>query len=122
MLRSEIDLSQITFWLDAHLSPSVTKWLKQIYGVEAASLRFNDLLQADDIDIFNAAKELNVILISKDGDMKKLIERFGSPPKLIWLTCGNTSNKALKIILTNNFEDIIDALIIKNSSFIEITN
>ena len=122
MLRSDVNLSKIIFWLDAHLSPSVAKWLQQTYNVEAASLRFNGLLVADDIDIFNAAKQSNVILISKDRDMMKLIEKFGSPPKLIWLTCGNTSNKALKIVIANNFEVIIDTLVINNLPFIEINN
>ena len=122
MLRSDVNLSKIIFWLDAHLSPSVAKWLQQTYNVEAASLRFNGLLVADDIDIFNAAKQSNVILISKDRDMMKLIEKFGSPPKLIWLTCGNTSNKALKIVIVNNFEVIIDTLVINNLPFIEINN
>ena len=122
MLRSDVNLSKIIFWLDAHLSPSVAKWLQQTYNVEAASLRFNGLLVADDIDIFNAAKQSNVILISKDRDMMKLIEKFGSPPKLIWLTCGNTSNKALKIVIVDNFEVIIDTLVINNLPFIEINN
>ena len=122
MLQSDVNLLHITFWLDAHLSPSVAKWLQQTYNVEAASLRFNGLLVADDIDIFKAAKQSNVILISKDRDMMKLIEKFGSPPKLIWLTCGNTSNKALKAVIANNFEAIIDTLIINNLPFIEITN
>lgn len=122
MLQSEIDLSLLTFWLDAHLSPSIAKWLKETYGVNAVSLRQLGLREADDIDIFKAARKEGVIFISKDEDLKHLIFQHGPPPKLIWLTCGNTSNEVLRRIISNNFNDILGTLIIDDASFIEITN
>lgn len=122
MLPSELDFSLLTFWFDAHLSPSVAKWLKEKFGVTAASLSHLGLKDADDIDIFKAAKEANVIFVSKDKDLRNFIDAFGSPPKLIWLTCGKTSNRILQQIIANNFHAIIDTLIINDESFIEITN
>ena len=122
MLASDLIFSELTFWLDAHLSPSIAKWLKENFGVNAASLRSIGLREADDIDIFKAAKAADVIFISKDKDLKSFIDNFGPPPKLIWLTCGNTSNVTLKQILADNFETIIEVLIIENASFIEITD
>jgi len=46
--------------------------------------------------IFNEAKKADTIVITKYIDFSILQERLGSPPKIIWLTCGNTSNKRLK--------------------------
>lgn len=44
-----------------------------------------------DIDIYNAAKECDkVILISKDSDFSELISRPGSPPKLINIRFGKS--------------------------------
>jgi len=36
------------------------------------------------------------VLVSKDQDFVALVQRFGAPPKLVWVTCGNTSNEALR--------------------------
>ena len=122
MLRSEVDVTQLIFWFDAHISPAVAKWMIELYKVKAASLRQLGLRNADDADIFKSARESKVIFVSKDKDLKELIEQNGPPPKLIWLTCGNTSNLALKDILQNNFESIISALVIDDGYFLEITS
>lgn len=121
MLQSEVNVTQLTFWFDAHISPSIAKWMIETYQVKASSLRKLGLRDADDIDIFKSARENDAIFVLKDKDLKELIEQIGLPPKLIWLTCGNTSNKALKTILQNNFKSIIDALIVDNGYFLEIT-
>ncbi|MEH1826540.1 MAG: DUF5615 family PIN-like protein [Nostoc sp.] len=34
--------------------------------------------------------------MTKDSDFAELVDRFGTPPQVIWLTCGNTSNDRLK--------------------------
>ena len=65
MLPSELDLSSLVFWFDANLSPSIAKWLKGNFGVNAASLRHIGLREADNIDIFKAAKAANGIFVSK---------------------------------------------------------
>lgn len=41
----------------------------------------------------------NVIVITKDRDFVELLFRYKSPPKVIWLTCGNTSKRSLMDIL-----------------------
>jgi predicted nuclease of predicted toxin-antitoxin system len=48
--------------------------------------------------------------MTKDSDFISLLEKFGSPPKVIWLTCGNTSNANLKNILSTTLQDAIDLL------------
>ncbi|CAN5856498.1 hypothetical protein BH20ACI4_BH20ACI4_24250 [soil metagenome] len=45
--------------------------------------------------------------MTKDSDFLLLLDRFGTPPKVIWLTCGNTSNANLKIILLKTLQDAI---------------
>jgi predicted nuclease of predicted toxin-antitoxin system len=39
-----------------------------------------------------------------------LLDRFGAPPKIIWLTCGNTSNANLQNILSATLQDAIGLL------------
>ena len=117
-----INYSKLLFWTDAQISSSIAKWLIETFGVQAASTKMLQLMEADDEIIFMAARKTNAILILKDRDIPLLLNRFGPPPKVIWLTCGNTSNKVLKRILQDNFKAIIESLIINNDPLIEITD
>ncbi|HEX8250069.1 MAG TPA: DUF5615 family PIN-like protein [Pyrinomonadaceae bacterium] len=65
---------------------------------------------SEDDEIFLAAKKENAVVITKDRDSVDLLDRFGAPPKIIWLTCGNTSNARLKEILSAILSDALDIL------------
>lgn len=86
-------------WIDAHLSPGIATWITMTLGITAIPLRDLGLRDAEDTEIFALAKAENVILMTKDSDFIELVNRLGSPPKVIWLTCGNTSNYELRKIL-----------------------
>lgn len=62
----------------------------------------------------------DVILMTKDRDFIELVERYGSPPQVIWLTCGNTSNDRLKEIMTATLPNAIE-LLRSGESVVEIT-
>lgn len=89
----------MTIWVDAHLSPGIANWISNTLGIEAIALRDIGLRDAEDTEIFDAAKLQQVIVLTKDSDFVDLVERLGSPPQIIWLTCGNTSNARLRNIL-----------------------
>ena len=57
---------------------------------------------ATDEAIHAAARAAGAVVLTKDNDFVRLLERHGSPPKVIWLTCGNTSEAALQQILTRH--------------------
>lgn len=48
--------------------------------------------------------------MSKDDDFIQLIEQRGTPPKLIWVTCGNTSNARMREILSSALLKAIELL------------
>jgi len=97
-------------WLDAHLSPLLAAWITQNFGIDAAALRDLGLERARDRDIFDAARRTDVVLITKDADFVAILERLGPPPRVIWLTCGNTTNANLKLLLGHNLRQSIEAL------------
>jgi predicted nuclease of predicted toxin-antitoxin system len=99
-----------TVWLDAQLSPRLARWLADAFGVQAAAVRDLGMQQAEDLDIFLAARKAGAVVITKDNDFVELLERLGSPPKIIWLTCGNTSEAALRGIFTANFAEALRLL------------
>lgn len=65
---------------------------------------------AEDLEIFKAAKAEGVIFMTKDSDFVDLVDRLDVPPQIIWLTCGNTSNARLKEILSVTLMDALELL------------
>ncbi|MEG3939363.1 MULTISPECIES: DUF5615 family PIN-like protein [unclassified Microcoleus] len=100
------------FWLNAQFPPSLAKWLTQTFGVNAVTLQELGLQDAQDIEIFNAARTngLGTVIITKDRDFVDLLIRLGSPPQILWLTCGNITNRDLQRIFTGAFPDAVDLL------------
>lgn len=108
-------------WIDAQLSPAIAKWTNDSFPVQAVALHELGLRDASDRQIFEAAKQANVIVMTKDSDFIELVSRYGSPPKVIWLTCGNTSNARLKQILAFTLPKALD-LLNDGESVVEITS
>lgn len=106
-------------WIDAHLSPAISTWLSSTFAVTAFALRDLGLRDAEDLEIFAAAKAENAVLMTKDSDFVDLSNRLGAPPQIIWLTCGNTSNMRLREILLSTLPDAI-ALLQAGERLIEI--
>ncbi len=97
-------------WLDAQISPHLAPWLRQRFEIDAFSLEYLKLDDAEDEVVFTAAREAGATVITKDEDFLRLQERFGAPPKLIWITCGNTSNTHLRDVLAKTLIDALEAL------------
>jgi predicted nuclease of predicted toxin-antitoxin system len=105
--------------LDAHLPPGLAIWITTNFQVECYSAHFLNLRNAEDTEIFSIARARNAIVITKDEDFVSLLNRNGSPPKVIWLTCGNTSKNRLKEILSANLIPALELL--QNTDLVEIT-
>ncbi|HQZ98162.1 MAG TPA: DUF5615 family PIN-like protein [Pyrinomonadaceae bacterium] len=97
-------------WIDAQLSPRIAAWIGEFFEFEAIAIRELGLRDSEDIEIFDSAREEDAVVLTKDRDFLDLLERFGPPPKVIWLTCGNTSNQFLQKILTNTLADAVELL------------
>ncbi len=100
------------FWLDEQLDPNLATWLTKEFAVEAQHVRDLGFAQTADSKLFAAAKQKSdVVLISKDRDMFELLARYGPPPQLIWLTCGNLRTSRLQSILSETFPKALELLI-----------
>jgi predicted nuclease of predicted toxin-antitoxin system len=105
-------------WVDAHLSPALAKWITTEFGEAAQSVRDVGLRHAK--DIFAAARQADAIVMTKDADFAEMVERLGPPPRVIWLTCGNTSNAALRLLLKTTLPRAVE-LIRKGDALVEIS-
>ncbi|MEH1832162.1 MAG: DUF5615 family PIN-like protein [Nostoc sp.] len=100
----------MTIWVDAHLSPTIASWITITFGITALALRDVGPRDAEDPEIFEAARAKGIIFMTKDSDFADLVDCFGSPPQVIWLTCGNTSNARLKEILNSTLPEALELL------------
>jgi len=107
------------FWVDAQLPPQLATWLTDRYGVEALALRDLGLRDAADREIFAAARAAGAVLISKDIDFVDLVQQRGSPPQLLWVTCGNVTNRRLQQVFAATFERAM-SLLREGGSVVEI--
>lgn len=97
-------------WLDAQLSPALAPWIQEQFGISCFAVRDLGLRDAEDPVIFHQAKEADAIVMTKDRDFVELLLRFGPPPRILWLTCGNTSNQNIKAILNSVLRDALPLL------------
>lgn len=107
-------------WVDAHLSPALAKWITAEFGEPSQSVRDLGLREAKDKDIFASARQANAIVLTKDADFAEMVDRLGPPPSVIWLTCGNTSNAALRLLLKNTLPKAL-LLVRQGDALVEIS-
>jgi len=100
----------VKFWIDAQLPPLLAEWMSAQFNVEAFSLRTLGLRDASDAVIFQAAQQQGIVIISKDSDFIELVSRYGPPPQLIWVTCGNVTNRQLQIVFNKTFAESLELL------------
>jgi predicted nuclease of predicted toxin-antitoxin system len=77
----------VKIWVDAQISPDIAQWFGSTHGIEALPLK--DL----------GLRDAKIVVLTKDRDLVDLASQLGSPPQILWLTCGNTSNAKLRAIL-----------------------
>lgn len=111
----------VVVWVDAQLSPAIAAWLTSNLGVAALPLRELGLRDAKDHVIFAAARTAAAVVMTKDSDFVQLLERFGPPPQVVWLTCGNTSNARLRELLQVAWPSIRE-LLHAGESLVEISD
>ncbi|MCK5803069.1 MAG: DUF5615 family PIN-like protein [Lentisphaeria bacterium] len=100
----------MTIWIDAQLAPAIARWIRDRFVIVAVAVRELGLRDATDIEIFHAAREAGAVVLTKDADFPHLLSQHGPPPKVLWLTCGNTSNAKLQDILGRTLPEALRLL------------
>ena len=98
-------------WIDAQLPPALARWLRQAHGVDARHVADVEQLDVDDPAIFAAARAGRAaVVVTKDDDFVELVERHGPPPQVVWVTCGNVRNAALRTLLLDAWPSVASLL------------
>ena len=59
--------------------------------------------------------------MTKDRDFVDLLERYVPPPKVLCVTCGNTSNARIRSVLAREFPSALE-LLNGGDSLVELTD
>ena len=97
-------------WVDAQLSPALAAFVATLARCEARAIRNLGLRDAKDREIYLAARQTQAIVMTKDSDFLALSQELGSPPQVVWITCGNTSNAVLQRILQRTLPQTLKLL------------
>lgn len=108
-------------WIDAQLSPHLAPWITEVFGIEAFSARWLGLRDAADREIFFKAREADAVVMTKDYDFVSLLRKEGPPPRVLWITAGNTSNAHLRGLFNKALRNALE-LINQGESFVEISD
>ncbi|MCT8335894.1 MULTISPECIES: DUF5615 family PIN-like protein [Leptospira] len=90
---------------DANLSPNLVEHLSDIFP--NSKHVFSLGIQSSDELIWEKAYEKKLIIVTKDNDFNKILEKKGFPPKIIQIKRGNCSTSSVVTLLKENCETII---------------
>ena len=91
--------------LDNNLSYKLCFPLQQ-YFQQTNHIRSLLFAEADDIDIWNYARENDFHILTKDNDFEEWSLLKGCPPKIIHLICGNQTTLYILNLIIKNKEAI----------------
>ena len=97
-------------WIDAQLSPALAPWIEERFAVGTYSVKRLGYRDAEDPDIFRAAREAGAVVMTKDSDFVSLLEQRGPPPQILWITLGNTSNARMREVLERLLPSALELL------------
>lgn len=90
---------------DQNLSPVLVEDLHDLFPGSAHTEALG-LARADDISIWDYARENGFAIVTKDADFSERVVLYGSPPKVIWIRRGNCSTAEIAEILRRNLAEI----------------
>ena len=80
----------MTLWLDNQLPPTLAGWIRDTLAIDCLSVRDLNLQRASDPEIVTAARQANVVVMTKDADFVDLLEQQGPHPRRSFLSPAGT--------------------------------
>jgi predicted nuclease of predicted toxin-antitoxin system len=90
---------------DQNLSRKLTYTLADIFP-NSSHVQFHDLAKKTDTTIWEFPKANDFCIVTQDADFPEKSRLNGSPPKVIWLRCGNAPTKQVEALIRSGKEAI----------------
>ncbi len=95
----------IRLLFDENLSPGLKYDLRDIYPQSLHALDIG-LDEVDDPAIWEYAKDVGYVIVTKDSDFLALSDRLGHPPKVVRLRCGNCPTSEVAELLREEYDNL----------------
>ena len=105
--------------LDQNLSFRLLEELEPIYP-GSTQVKLINLDQTDDLGVWRFARDNDFTIVTKDSDFHEFSLVYGSPPKVIWLKCGNKPRSYVLGLLLDNQDAVTAFFKDDQSSCLEI--
>ncbi|MFN5242782.1 MAG: DUF5615 family PIN-like protein [Aphanizomenon sp.] len=83
---------------DQNLSRKLVTQLADIFP-DSSHVQLHDLAEKTDTEIWKFAKINDFCIVTQDVDFAERSRLYGSPPKVIWLRCGNAPTQVVESLL-----------------------
>lgn len=104
---------------DPNLSRKLVPRLANLFP-DSSHVQFHGFTEAMDSEIWEFAKSQEFCIVTQDADFAERSRLYGSPPKVIWLRCGNTPTSNVEAILRSGAEEIQEFLDSANLDCLEL--
>lgn len=73
---------------------------------ESSHVQFHRLAEETDTEIWEFAKANDFCIVTQDADFAERSRLYGSPPKVVWLRCGNAPTNQVEALIRAGAEAI----------------
>ncbi|MDJ0691934.1 MAG: DUF5615 family PIN-like protein [Xenococcaceae cyanobacterium MO_188.B32] len=73
----------------------------------SSHVQFHGLAEKTDTEIWEFAKANSFCIVTQDADFAERSRLYGSPPKVVWLRCGNVPTKQVEKLIRSGKEAIV---------------
>jgi predicted nuclease of predicted toxin-antitoxin system len=94
---------------DQNLSRKLVSRLADIYPI-SSHVQFNELEENTDTEVWEFARVNDFCIVTQGADFAEKSRLYGSPPKVIWLRCGNAPTKQVEALLRGGANAIQELL------------
>jgi len=105
--------------LDQNISFRVVALLSDVFDLVKQVKQLN-LIDASDLEIWNYAFKNDFTIVTFDSDFIDLATLRETPPKIVWLRFGNSSNLKIANKLLSKSNEIQDFILNSEIAFLEI--
>jgi predicted nuclease of predicted toxin-antitoxin system len=90
---------------DQNLSRKLVIRLSDIFP-NASHVQFHGLEEQTDTEIWEFARKNGFCIVTQDADFAERSRLYGSPPKVVWLRCGNAPTHQVEVLIRAGAEAI----------------
>jgi predicted nuclease of predicted toxin-antitoxin system len=87
---------------DQNLSHKLARHLAALFP-DSTHVREVGLKEAEDLAVWEYAKQQNFMIVSKDADFHQRSFVYGFPPKVVWIRLGNCTTADVEQVIRKNF-------------------